>query len=289
MNKKLTIGITHFGNYCAIHSTIQSIRLYHSDILDDIEIIVLDSHPMNSDGDQLKLSLLSNEVCGIPIRYIADNKCKGTASKQMIIDYVSTPYFLCVESGTLLLAGSIKKLIQYFDENVDDSFGIVQGVEFDFSLNNYITHTNFIWNNGVYGIDTKDINAEVSSNRPFSVNGARLNTFAGRIDKVKNIKLFNERFLANSSEMDNLYCDKVLRQHGFSVGCLPFLRYTCSNPIKPNKVKFKIEALDVYNYATAFILFNMQDDLNILIEEKKSIMDERKILDIIEKVKKYTI
>lgn len=285
MNKKLTIGIMYHSAYDAIHSTLQSIRLYHSEILGDIEIIILDSHPMGVDGDQLKLSLLSNDICEIPVRYIANNKCRGSSEKQIILEYVSTPYFLYMEPGTLMVQGSIGKLIKYFDSNLDKGFGILQGIEFDFALKNYVTHTKFIWHDNSYGIDDRDINVNLSSDVAISVDGARLNVFACRMDTVKNIKLFGPHFLANSSNMDNLFCDKTLRFNNLDIGCLPSLRYTCSHPINGGKSKIKTELTDVHNYAVAFLAFGMEDDLAKMINQKANVTDPQKVLNTVEMVK----
>lgn len=275
----------HHSTYDAIHSTLQSIRLYHSEILNDIEIIVLDSHPMDSDGDQLKLSLLSNDICGIPVRYIANNKSRGTSEKQMILDYVSTPYFLYMEPGTLMVQGSIAKLIKYFDSNMDGGFGILQGVEFDFRLQNYITHTDFVWHNGSYGIDAQDSKIELSSDTAFLVDGARLNVFACRMNSIKNIKLFGNYFFMNSSNMDNLFCDKTLRLNNLNVGCLSSLKYTCSHPINGGKLKIKTELIDVHNYAVVFLAFDMKEDLTTMIDYKTNITDPQKVLNAVEMVK----
>lgn len=285
MNRKLTIGIMHSGTYCSIHSTLQAIRMYHSEVLNKIEIIVLDSHPMQTDGDKLKLSLLSGELRGIPVRYMANNRCTGTSYKALISEHVSTPYFLYIEPGTLLSAGSIEKLINYFDNNLDKGFGILQGVEFDFTLQNYVTHTNFEWCDGKFGHDAKDVRVELSSDNAFEVDGVRLKTFAYRVDAVKNIKLFGTKFTLNSENMDNLYCDRALRNAGLKIGCLPFLKYTCSEPSASDKVKFRIESTDVYNYTMAFLELNMHDDLNTMIDEKSSIMDPLKVKNIVETIK----
>ena len=56
---KLTIGIPTFDDYDGVYFTIQSIRMYHSEILNDVEIIVLDNNPDSKHGEALRSFITS--------------------------------------------------------------------------------------------------------------------------------------------------------------------------------------------------------------------------------------
>lgn len=279
--KKLTIGIMHYGSYCSAHSTIQSIRLHHSEILKEIEFIILDSHPTETETDVLANSIASEELVGIPVRYIAEYRTNGTAAKHKILNYVNTPYFLYIEPSTLLIPGSLKKLIDFFESKQDHGFGILQGVEMDFSLENMFTHKKFVWNNHKYGILEYD--SRILNNTCISVAGARTNTFACRMETIKNINLFSEYLVLNSLDMDDLYCDTTLRKNKLLVGCISFLKYTASKNINAyGRIYNTNEYFDTGNLIYGFVLSNKYEELTTAINIKKSMLHIKDIKQIIE-------
>lgn len=274
--KKLTIGIMHYGSYCSLHSTIQSIRIHHSEILNEIEFIVLDAHPTEPNTDILANSIISEEIVGIPVRYIAEYRTNGTSAKRKILDYVSTPYFLYIEPSTLLVAGALIKLIDFFENNKDRKFGILQGVEMDFSLENMITNKKFIWNNHNYGV--LEYNQKISNNICIPVDGARTTTFACRMETIKNIKLFSDYFMADSGDMDDLYCDSMIRKNNLHVGCVSFLKYNVSKNINPyGRTTHRSEFVDIHNLIYGFLLSNNYDQLKTVIDIKKNMTPVSKI------------
>ena len=45
---KLTVGMACYDDFDGVYFSVQSLRMYHSDIMNDIEILVVDNNP-NSD------------------------------------------------------------------------------------------------------------------------------------------------------------------------------------------------------------------------------------------------
>ena len=51
---KLTIGMAHFDDYHGAYFTIQSLRMYHPEIIKDVEFVVIDNSPNSDHGKMLK-------------------------------------------------------------------------------------------------------------------------------------------------------------------------------------------------------------------------------------------
>ena len=74
IEKKLTIGIVNRNQYDLLISTIQSIRLHHTEILSEIELLILDRNPPNNEKTEAFIAMLmNNQIVGIPVRYVYDN------------------------------------------------------------------------------------------------------------------------------------------------------------------------------------------------------------------------
>ena len=52
--KKMTIGMATYDDYDGVYFSLQAIRLYHPEILDDTELLVIDNHPDGPCGEALK-------------------------------------------------------------------------------------------------------------------------------------------------------------------------------------------------------------------------------------------
>ena len=64
MNKPfLTIGMPTYDDYHGIFFSVQALRMYHSEILDDIEILIVDNNPDSEHGKTTKgFSNSSNKI-----------------------------------------------------------------------------------------------------------------------------------------------------------------------------------------------------------------------------------
>ena len=52
--RKLTIGICNYDDYDGLFFTIQSIRMHHAEVLDDIEFVFINNNPDSEQGKAIK-------------------------------------------------------------------------------------------------------------------------------------------------------------------------------------------------------------------------------------------
>ena len=55
MKKKLTIGMATYDDYQGVFWTIQALRMYHAEVMDQVEIIVIDNNPDSDHGKEVPL------------------------------------------------------------------------------------------------------------------------------------------------------------------------------------------------------------------------------------------
>ena len=104
---KLTIGVVCYDDYDGLYFTIQSIRIYHPEILDRVEFVIINNNPSSPHGKEIH-----NFIDWIkePITYLEYSKYNSPFLKGKIFDLTDTEYVLVVDSHVLLHPGSIKKL-----------------------------------------------------------------------------------------------------------------------------------------------------------------------------------
>src|SRR5262249_38084903 len=86
--KKLTIGMATYDDYDGVYFTLQSIRLYHPEIVDEVEFIVIDNRPNRPCAAALK-----NFESWIPnYRYVPVPEPSGTAVREFVLQEASGTY-----------------------------------------------------------------------------------------------------------------------------------------------------------------------------------------------------
>ena len=91
MPKKLTIGMPTYDDYDGVYFSIQAIRLYNPEIIDDIEFIIVDNNPEGSHSKALKHFCNSSSS----IRYVAYSDRVGPANaKNQVFVEADTPYVI---------------------------------------------------------------------------------------------------------------------------------------------------------------------------------------------------
>ena len=102
--KKLTIGFTTYDDYDGVYFTIQAIRMYHSEVLNDIEFIIIDNNPNSSHGTAVK-----NLTYSFPqlVTYVPFTEYNSTAIRTKIFELATTPYVMCIDCHILLESGAI--------------------------------------------------------------------------------------------------------------------------------------------------------------------------------------
>lgn len=175
---KLTIGMPTLDDYDGVYFTLQALRLYHADVMPQVELLVVDNNPdvreMPAPGAQQKeprwtrgrvhsqmLVHLSGSLYGrtfeaaarggpgVPdlgkMTYVAMDSPRGTAvAKNKVFESASAPLVLCIDSHVLLWPGSIRRLIDWYDANPHFT-GLTQGPLVYDGLDTYSTHFHDEW------------------------------------------------------------------------------------------------------------------------------------------------
>ena len=126
--KKLSIGIAHHNDFSGAWFTIQDIRkelLFNDrkDLLDQIEFVIVENDADSENAISLKNFSVNNLAKDRSLSY---NICRieGTSSsRNTIIDNASGEFVLVLDCHVLLcpVLSTIEKLIQFIDDNPDDS------------------------------------------------------------------------------------------------------------------------------------------------------------------------
>ena len=134
-----------YDDYDGVFFTIQSIRMYHKEVLDTIEFIVVDNNPTSASGQATKKFVESLPNC----RYVQFNEYSSTSLRNKIFEISNTPYVLCIDCHILITPNSIKRLIEYFDTK--DQGDLLHGPLLWDDLKAVSTHFNDNWGAHMHG------------------------------------------------------------------------------------------------------------------------------------------
>jgi hypothetical protein len=204
-----------YDDYDGVYFTAQSIRLFHPEITDESEILVIDNHPNGRSAAELKT--LESWIPGY--RYVPWNRTEGTAVRDIVFRHANADFVLCVDSHVLFAPGALHKLMQYFAENPDTP-DILQGPLLYDDLRNFSTHMEPRWSSGMFGVWATDERASDTDGPPFEIQMQGLGVFACRRSSWPG---FNPRLKGFGAEEG--YIQEKFRRAGGRVMCLPFLRW----------------------------------------------------------------
>lgn len=213
--KKLTIGMATHDDYDGVYFTLQAIRLYHPEILNDVEFVVIDNNPEGPCGPALKElgSWISN------YRYIANGAISGTAVRDRVFREAHGEFVLCIDCHILIADGALKRLLDYFEAHPDTT-DLLQGPMIYDDLLGYSTHFEPQWRDGMYGVWGTDPRGADPDQASFEIGMQGLGLFACRRGAWPG---FNPAFRGFGGEEG--YIHEKFRQHGGTALCLPFLRW----------------------------------------------------------------
>ena len=213
--RKLTIGMATYDDYDGVYFTIQAIRLHHPEILNDVDFVIVDNNPDGPCGAALKElgDWISN------YRYIAKGGISGTAIRDCVFREARSKFVLCLDCHVLVATGALRQLIDYFEAN-PETRDLLQGPLIYDDLNNYSTHFEPQWRDGMYGIWGTDLRGADPGEPPFEIPMQGLGLFACRRSIWPG---FNPAFRGFGGEEG--YIHEKFRQRGGKTLCLPFLRW----------------------------------------------------------------
>lgn len=239
-----------YDDYDGVYFTIQNIRLNHSDIMQSCQFLIVDNNPKSKHGEALKAFC---KKAGSIITYVENTSKKSTSIRNVVFDKAETEYVLCLDCHVLVYPGSIKKLIDYIENNDDGD--LIQGPLLSDDIYSVWTHLDRVWRSGMYGIWSCD-KKQYKAGKPFEIPSQGLGLFACRREKWLR---FNENFRGFGGEECYIH-DKYIAA-GKKTICLPDLKWV-HRFARPNGVPYKPNWEDrVFNYfAGALELGQSTDD-----------------------------
>jgi hypothetical protein len=211
----LTIGMATYDDYDGVFFSLQALRMYHPEIIDDVEFLVIDNHPDGPCAEPLKR--LEHDIPNY--RYVPAGEFASTAIRDKVFAEAGGEFVLCMDSHVFFVPGAVRRLIAYMraEPNTRD---LLQGPLVYDDLTTYSTHFGPVWRAGMYGTWETDPRGQNPDGEPFEIPMQGLGVFACRRAAWPG---FNPKFRGFGGEEG--YIHEKVRQSGGRILCLPFLRW----------------------------------------------------------------
>ena len=283
MSKKLTIGMATYDDFYGVYFSIQAARLYHPEVFDDLEFIVIDNNPHSAHGREVK-SFIEHHIRdshgNVVGRYIPITDRVSTAVRDETFSNSQTPYTLNMDCHVFIHPGSIKRLIDFFDDNPSTT-DLYHGPMYYDSLddNGLVTHMEPVWRDQMFGTWEQDERGHEVDAEPFEIPMHGMGLYACRTEAWAG---FNPLFRGFGGEEG--YIHRKYRARGDKAMCLPFLRWM-HRFNRPDGVKYVL-TLDnkIRNYFLGALELN--EDVEPIIEHFKEWKPENQIRAMLEDVKR---
>ena len=226
---KLTIGMCTYDDFYGTYFTLQSLVLHHRETINDVDFVVVDNNPESAHGKETKAYVQQSLPNG---QYIPFTEYQSTATRNLVFDNAKSPFVLCCDCHVLFPPNTIKRLIDFYDENPDTldlyhgpmmweqmqgRYNLPDGT----SMDNLSTHMDFTaWRGGMWGTWDTDPRGGNVDNPPFEIPGHGMGMFSAKKDGWLR---FSEQFRQFGGEEG--YIHEKYRQAGRKVYNLPFLRW----------------------------------------------------------------
>ena len=244
---RLTIGMATYDDYDGVYFSLQALRLYHPEIVDESEFIVIDNHPTGACADALKA--LEHHIPNY--RYIPESTRSGTAVKGRVFEEAAGEFVLCMDCHVFVVPGAVARLLRYFSENPATP-DLLQGPLLGDNLKSVLTHFRPEWSSGMFGVwDDNGLAADPDA-PPFEISIQGMGLFACRRSAWPG---FNEAFRGFGGEEG--YIHEKFRRAGARTLCLPFLRWV-HRFNRPTGVPYRNILEDrIWNYLVGFREFDL--------------------------------
>jgi len=274
--RKLTIGMATHNDYDGLYFSIQALRMYHQEVMDQVEFVIVDNSPKTDHGEaNRKLTDWIKE----PFQYLPYTKYESTTLKNKVFDLSDTPYTMCIDSHVMLYPNAVKKLIKFYDEGKDKG-NLIQGPMIYDDLQNYSSHFNDKWGSYMWGSWQTDKRAMKVDGAPFEIPAQGMGLFSCRTDSWLG---FNKNFRGFGGE--EKYIHEKFKRAGKKTLCLPFLRWLHRFE-RPNSPSYPNNLQDRYrNYLIGFTELEI-DEVEKLKEVFDGVVDKNHMKRIDEEVKR---
>ena len=212
----LTIGMACYDDFYGVYQTALGLIVYHRDLLEECEIVVVDNNPSSRHGQATR-----KWCSGRPgIRYVPFTDRTGTAApRDEVFHQARGEFVLCIDSHVLLEPGALENLLDYYRQNPETK-DLLQGpcVAEDGRLHG--THQRPQWGGGSWGIWSHDPRGEDPSGKPFEVWQQGMGLFSCRKDAWPGFHPDMSGFGGCET-----YIAESFRINGGKVLCCPWLRW----------------------------------------------------------------
>lgn len=275
--RKLTIGMCVYDDFEGFYFTIQSLRLHHKEVMDDVEFVIVNNNPDSKKGVAVRDFIKRIKE---PIQYMEFTEYSSTSLRNKVFELADTPYVLCMDCHVLLTLGSLKRLIKYYDDGLDEG-NLLQGPLLHDDIKGISTHLDMKWGDGMLGQWGLDNRYSGEDSEPFEIEGQGMGLFSCRKDSWLG---FNKLFRGFGGE--EAYIHEKFKKQGKKTICLPFLLWV-HRFVRVDGVPYPNKWEDRYhNYIVGRIELD-QDALDVDDEFRKYIPEERRNqikLDVIDKI-----
>jgi glycosyltransferase involved in cell wall biosynthesis len=214
---RLTVGMACFDDFNGVYFSVQALQLYHADVLDQLEILVVDNHPDGDDGQAVR-NLMTNWVP--QGRYIAAPHVVGTAApRNLVFAEARGDAVLCLDCHVLLEAGVLSRLLEYYAAH-PNCRDLLHGPLLNDRCQPYATHMDPIWRDEMFGVWGSDPRGLDPAGPAFEIPMHGCGLMSCRKDAWLG---FHPQFRGFGGEEG--YIHEKYRQAGQRVLCLPWLRW----------------------------------------------------------------
>jgi hypothetical protein len=211
---KLTIGMATYDDFDGVYFSIQAIRMYHPEVLNDCELLVVDNHPGSASAKAIQ------ELAQVvPIRYVPFDEISGTWVKDIVFREARGEYVLCMDCHVMFPRGTLQRLLRYLDDHPGTN-DLLQGPLLQDDLVRCSTHFEPRWFNGAMGTWDSDPRGQDPNAEPFEIPMQGAGVFACRRAAWPG---YNPRFRGFATEEG--YLHEKFRRAGGRCLCLPFFRW----------------------------------------------------------------
>jgi hypothetical protein len=215
VTRRLTLGMATYDDYDGVYFSLQAIRLYHPEVLPDVEFVVVDNHPDGPCSEHLK----ALERSFANYRYVPFADFSGSAVRQFVFEEAQGDFVLCMDCHVFIVPGALQRLLRYLDAS-PNSKDLLQGPLLYDDLSKIATHFHPEWRGGMWGYWSEDERGADPDAAPFDIPMQGMGLFACRRTAWPG---FNPRFRGFGGEEG--YLHEKFRRSGGRTLCLPFLRW----------------------------------------------------------------
>lgn len=270
---KLTIGMATYRDWPGVWATIQSLRIHHSECLDEIEIIVVDNDiegKPDTEGDSSHSAKCRRLCERIGAKYEHFTAVAGTAAaKGRIFELATSPAVLVMDCHVMLPPGTVRRLIDWFathPESKDLHHGPLIG---DGGLTDIVgTHFNLTWGSmmfGQWGVDKR-----VHDGQPFEIDMQGCGLFACNRKAWPGFHPLLRGF-----GPEEFHIHQRIRRNGGKCYCLPWLLW-CHRFGNPDGTK--PPGLRPEDRLRGHLITHLDTGAPDLTEMRKHFVDDRKAL-----------